>query len=187
MSWIERELAEAIRNIREHPSPNNASFTVDIFVTSSATLAESVNLFEDELGPLSPISPSDQRVSDSIFDPQVTSEKARLEMPSKPRPVLRRLNGGRGLFDEEINFGIKRVEGSTSHGVSVAMHYCRPVIKDLVEGYVGGQRAIVMGRLSYCCRFAYLLTFEQVVVPLQCLLSLQTLRRVFKEGYGMER
>ena len=155
MSWIERELAEAIRNIREHPSPNSASFTVDIFVTRSATMAERTSMSEDELGSLSPTSPSDQRISDSIFEPQGTLENARLEIPSKSRPVLRRLNGGRGLFDEEINFGIERVEGSTNHGVSVAMHYCRPVIEELVEGYVIGQRVVVMGRSFHHYRFTY--------------------------------
>ncbi|KAF2798531.1 hypothetical protein K505DRAFT_333378 [Melanomma pulvis-pyrius CBS 109.77] len=144
LPWIERELSTAIRNVRDHPTPNNCSFTVDVFVTRSAALAESASLSEDELGPLSPISPPDQRVSDRRFDSLGDAEKG-VSMPAKPRPALRRLNGGRGLFDHEAAFGIERGEGSAGQGVSVAMHYCRPVIKDLIEGYVGGDRAIVMG------------------------------------------
>jgi hypothetical protein len=143
MSWIESELGEAIRNIRQHPNPNNATFTVDVFVTGSAKVAESASLSEDELRP---ISPSDQKASESIFDPLDTPQKDAAALLARPKPALRRLNGGIGLFDEEASFGIERGEGSASHPVSLAMHYCRPVIKDLVEGYVGGSRAIVMGK-----------------------------------------
>jgi hypothetical protein len=147
ISWIESELGEAIRNIRQRPNPNNATFTVDVFVTGSAKVAESASLSEDELRS---ISPSDQKASESIFGPLETLPKNAAALPARPKPALRRLNGGIGLFDEEASFGIERGEGSASHPVSLAMHYCRPVIKDLVEGYVGGSRAVVMGKLVSC-------------------------------------
>ncbi|KAF2689601.1 hypothetical protein K458DRAFT_290834, partial [Lentithecium fluviatile CBS 122367] len=41
ISWAERELSTAMHNIREHPSPNKVLFTIDIYVTRTASLAES--------------------------------------------------------------------------------------------------------------------------------------------------
>ncbi|KAF2464901.1 uncharacterized protein BDR25DRAFT_93825 [Lindgomyces ingoldianus] len=161
VKWIEEGLTEAVKNIQNHPNPNNASFTVDIFITRERALAESASTSEDELSPcVSPVDPTGRGrrgslpFSDKVFEALGVSENGEVDrLPEKPRPVLRRLNGGIGLFDEEVHFGVESGSGSGSEkgeesakrGVSVAMHYCRPVVADVVEGYVSGDRAIVLG------------------------------------------
>ncbi|KAF2873264.1 ferric reductase like transmembrane component-domain-containing protein [Massariosphaeria phaeospora] len=155
LSWIARDLRTAVRNMRACTSPDRCSFTVDIYVTRSASLAESASPSEATLA--APVSPTPVAVNkrqelapeDKVFSNVGGSlEKGAVVLPARPRPVLRRLNGGRGLFDDERNFGIVKAgdgDGDGDGGVSVAMHYCRPVMRDVVEGYVSGERAIVMG------------------------------------------
>lgn len=145
-TWIEKELNAAIRNIREHPSPSNITFTVDIYITRSADLAESASPSEAQLSPISPISPM---LDDKAFEAaKLDLERGTITLPSRPRPALRRLNGGRGLFDSEESFGITKDDGASNRGVSVATHYCRPVVRDVVEGYCSGERMIVLGTYS---------------------------------------
>ncbi|KAF2263384.1 hypothetical protein CC78DRAFT_273887 [Lojkania enalia] len=146
VSWIENELNTAIRNIREHPSPNACSFTIDIFVTRSAALAESASPSESELSPVSTMDPKTTLpFLGETFAVLGDPEKDAVPLPAKPRPILRRLNGEKNIFDDEVHFGIINGEGHTSRGVSVAMHHCRPLVRDVVESYISGDRAIVLG------------------------------------------
>ena len=147
ISWVEQELSTAIRNIREHPSPSACNFTVDVFVTRSTVPVDSASFMGDE-GPLSPVSLYDEAM-DNAFHSLHNPEKSVTSLPSRPKPTLRNLNGGKGLVEEEAHVGIERGMGLGS-GVSVATHYYRPVIKDLVEGYIGGDRAIIMGKSTSC-------------------------------------
>ncbi|KAJ4369195.1 hypothetical protein N0V83_006280 [Neocucurbitaria cava] len=124
MPWIERELATVIRHVREDPSPNNVTFTVDIYITRSAALVEEeVEAREEEGGEgeevsssseaefrapsdsptMSPVSPMGERKTFTSLD--VLTAPGGFALPTRPRPALHRLNDNEGLFDSETDFG----------------------------------------------------------------------------------
>ncbi|KAF2130942.1 hypothetical protein P153DRAFT_430222 [Dothidotthia symphoricarpi CBS 119687] len=126
LSWIERDLSAAMRDVRG----SACTLAVDVYVTRTAERLCASPLVV-EAGPISPLSPMGEVVFGRVGDGRGLS----LPLPERPRPVLRRHGGEADVF---ASAGREEKDGG------VKVHYCRPVVRHVVERCVGGERAVVI-------------------------------------------
>lgn len=142
LRWAEPELATALRNARLAASARNLVFSVDVYVTQSSPLSASASSSEDTLPSFADLQPTEVSANGFVFSCNADPERA--TSPVRPSPAHTRDNSASGLLapDDAACHTYPLPPAS----LRVAVHYCRPNVRDAVESYIVGNRAIVLGK-----------------------------------------